>query len=58
LTFCSKLRGRAAKARPPPIQIGPRVVPARARPVPFWRQGLEPPPATSERRFWALVPAR
>ena len=25
---------------PPPVQIGERLEPARARPVPFWRHGL------------------
>ena len=34
-------------ATPPPIQIGLRVDPARARPVPFCFQGLAPPPRTS-----------
>src|SRR6056297_393021 len=34
------------------------MVPARALPVPFCFQGLRPPPATAERFFWALVPAR
>src|SRR5919201_837019 len=38
-----------ANAAPPPVQCGARVVPARARPVPFWRHGFERPPATSER---------
>ena len=42
----------------PPRQIGPRVVPARARPVPFCFQGFLPPPLTSERDFCAFVPAR
>src|SRR5256714_15678745 len=35
---------------PPPAQIGERIDPARARPVPFWRHGLAPPPRT-----WARV---
>ena len=35
LTFCAKSRGRAAKARPPPTQIGLRIEPARAGRVPF-----------------------
>src|SRR3954465_14110007 len=29
---------------PPPVQIGERDEPARARPGPFWRHGLAPPP--------------
>src|SRR3990167_7494486 len=36
-------------ATPPPRQIGLRVDPKRARPVPFWRHGLRPPPLTSPR---------
>ena len=34
------------------------MVPARARPVPFWRHGFERPPETSPRLFVANVPAR
>src|SRR5262245_41688695 len=34
------------------------MVPARARPVPFWRHGLPRPPATMPRLLPALVPAR
>src|SRR6185503_11281008 len=37
---------------------GARIVPARARPVPFWRHGLPRPPATSPRLFADCVPAR
>ena len=58
LTFCEKSRGWAAKARPPPTQMGLRIEPARAWPVPFWLQGFLPPPRTSARVFCALVPAR
>ena len=36
---------------PPPVQIGERDEPARARPVPFWRHGFAPPPRTSPRRY-------
>src|SRR3954454_23431382 len=43
---------------PPPVQIGDRDEPARARPVPFWRQGLAPPPRTSPRVLVAAVPRR
>jgi hypothetical protein len=32
LTFCAKLRGFAANARPPPTQSGLRIEPARAWP--------------------------
>src|SRR5947209_1598570 len=32
--------------------------PALARPVPFWRQGLAPPPRTSPRRSVDAVPRR
>src|SRR5215211_5374115 len=37
---------------------GARIVPARARPVPFCRQGLPRPPATRPRLFADWVPAR
>src|SRR5512143_2089854 len=42
----------------PPVQIGDRELPARARPVPFWRHGFLPPPLTSPRVLVACVPAR
>src|SRR5919204_4457927 len=58
LTLTSKLRAVGGKATPPPVQCGARLVPARARPVPFWRQGFERPPATSPRLLAARVPAR
>src|SRR5207342_3637661 len=58
LTFTSKLRMPGANATPPPVQCGARVVPARARPVPFWRHGFERPPATRPRLFVPFVPAR
>ena len=32
--------------RPPPVKWGARMEPWRARPVPFWRNGLRPPPET------------
>src|SRR5204862_260433 len=51
-------RVRTANAAPPPVQWGARVVPARARPVPFWRHGFERPPATRPRLLTARVPAR
>src|SRR3989338_8087863 len=43
---------------PPPFQIGERLEPWRARPVPFWRQGFLPPPRTSPRPLACAVPAR
>src|SRR5437764_7736294 len=43
---------------PPPAQRGEREEPARARPVPFWRQGLAPPPRTSPRVRVDAVPRR
>ena len=58
LTLTSKLRMPGANATPPPVQCGARVVPARARPVPFWRHGFERPPATRPRLFVPFVPAR
>src|SRR3954449_2256110 len=43
---------------PPPVQIGLRDEPARARPVPFWRQGFAPPPRTLPRVLVECVPWR
>src|SRR4051794_41638509 len=43
---------------PPPVHSGERRVPARARPVPFWRHGLAPPPRTIPRVRVACVPWR
>src|SRR5436190_6876387 len=43
---------------PPPTQIGERDEPARARPVPFWRHGLAPPPRTMPRVLVECVPWR
>src|SRR6478609_5598744 len=57
LTFATKLL-RTANATPPPVQCGARVDPARARPVPFWRQGFERPPATSPRLLTPRVADR
>src|SRR5690606_37206710 len=57
LTFCSKLRGLAAKVTPPPTKIGAVSAPWRA-PPPFWRFDFLVVPLTSERVFCALVPAR
>src|SRR5262245_35909168 len=46
------------KATPPPVNCGARVVPARARPVPFWRHGFARPPETRPRDLAPRVPAR
>src|SRR4051794_6756590 len=43
---------------PPPAQCGARIEPWRARPVPFWRHGLAPPPRTLPRVLVACVPCR
>src|SRR3954471_22712632 len=43
---------------PPPAKCGARIEPWRARPVPFWRHGLAPPPRTLPRVFVACVPWR
>ena len=51
-------RGCGPKTTPPPFQSGERVVPARARPVPFWRHGLDAPPATWPRVLVSDVPWR
>src|SRR5438552_4561441 len=53
-TLTSKPRGLGGNATPPPVNCGARIVPARARPVPFWRHGFERPPATRPR----LLPPR
>src|SRR3954452_19381287 len=42
----------------PPANCGARVEPWRARPVPFWRYGLAPPPETAARLRVACVPRR
>src|SRR5689334_10087560 len=43
---------------PPPAKCGARIEPWRARPVPFWRRGLAPPPRTLPRVFVDAVPWR
>src|SRR4051794_6449420 len=58
LTLTVYLRGLGPKTVPPPVQIGERDEPARARPVPFWRHGLAPPPRTWPRVFVDAVPCR
>ena len=45
-------------ATPPPAHCGALVVPWRALPVPFCRQGLRDPPATAERPLAEPVPRR
>ena len=52
------MRGTFANACPPPSNCGARIVPWRARPVPFWRHGFARPPETIPRLFVANVPAR
>src|SRR6185369_550803 len=51
-------RGCGPKIVAPPLQIGERLEPARARPVPFCLNGFLPPPRTNARVLVALVPAR
>ncbi len=58
LTLKVKLRGLGPKVTPPPVHRGERFEPARARPVPFWRQGFSPPPRTSPRVLVDAVPRR
>src|SRR3954467_2929888 len=43
---------------PPPVKCGARIEPWRARPVPFWRHGLAPPPRTLPRGLVECVPWR
>ncbi len=57
-TLTSKLRIPGGNATPPPVNCGARIVPWRARPVPFWRHGFARPPATSPRLFAPRVPRR
>src|SRR6185437_16741547 len=47
---CLKFRlARGPNTLPPPRHCGARIEPCRARPVPFWRQGLLLPPETTAR---------
>src|SRR5262249_46284597 len=55
LKFSSGLDG---KILPPPRHNGLEARPARARPVPFWRQGFLVDLLISLRPFWARLPAR
>src|SRR3954465_10436091 len=43
---------------PPPAKCGARIEPWRARPGPFWRHGLPPPPRTVPRASVEDVPRR
>src|SRR5207245_9801077 len=54
-TRCSYRRPFGPTPPPPWRHWGNWVDPWRARPVPFWRHGFAPPPATRERFFVALV---
>src|SRR5581483_10681781 len=58
LTLKVNERGCGPKTVPPPVHTGERLEPARARPVPFWRHGLTPPPETIPRVLLAAVPRR
>ena len=55
LKFSSGLLG---KMRPPPRHSGEEVMPARALPVPFWRNGFLVECLTVARSFCARVPWR
>src|SRR6185503_13654905 len=58
-TFCEKFSsGLFGKMRPPPRQSGEDVMPARARPVPFWRHGFLVEWRTSLLVFCAREPWR
>src|SRR5258708_4993022 len=59
LSLCVKFSsGLLGKIRPPPRHKGLEVIPARARPVPFWRQGLRVEWRTSLRVFCLRDPCR
>src|SRR3954447_9534433 len=59
LTFCEKFSsGDDGKILPPPRHNGLFAWPARARPVPFWAQGLRCDLLISLRPFCARVPLR
>ena len=58
-TLCEKFSsGEFGKILPPPRHSGLEVMPARARPVPFWRHGFLVEWCTSPRSFCARVPMR
>src|SRR5947207_1314499 len=57
LTLCVKFSsGEFGKILPPPRHSGLEVMPARARPVPFWRQGFLVEWLTAPRSFCAREP--
>src|SRR6056297_349812 len=58
LTRTDQSLGTRPWATPPPTHCGARIEPCRARPVPFWRHGLRPPPRTSARVLVLCVPWR
>src|SRR4051794_2392026 len=58
LTLLRKTRGLGPKATPPPIRCGVESAPARARPVPFWRNAFAPVIFTSPRVLVDDVPWR
>src|SRR6266436_273460 len=58
-TLCEKFSsGEFGKILPPPRHSGLEVMPARARPVPFWRHGFLVERLTAPRSFCARVPRR
>src|SRR6266446_4721337 len=58
-TLCVKFSsGEFGKILPPPRHSGLEVMPARARPVPFWRHGFLVEWLTAPRSFCARVPRR
>src|SRR3954469_8497220 len=58
LTLLRNTRGFGPNATPPPTRCGVESAPARARPVPFWRNALAPVMCTSPRVFVDEVPWR
>src|SRR4051794_11246102 len=58
LTLLRNTRGLGPNATPPPIRCGVESAPARARPVPFWRNALAPVIFTSPRVLVEDVPWR
>src|SRR5690606_595459 len=59
LTLCEKFSsGVFGKIRPPPRHRGDDDIPARARPVPFWRHGFLVVWWTSSRSFCLRLPLR
>ncbi len=58
LTLMSNERGLGPNAMPPPVRTGDLTLPARARPVPFWRYIFAVVPETSPRVLVEAVPRR